>query len=84
MLECSHIDNGFYRVSDRVAKIIARELSPLGRLPSKDMAGRVVIDGVVGWLTRTPYRYRSDAPPRGWVWALYQIDPRKCPSLLVR
>lgn len=70
-----HIDNGFYRVSDRMASKLAHE-GPLGRLPNLGMEGRVFVGNTQWWLTRTPYRYYADAPTRGWVWAIYNPVPR--------
>lgn len=72
--EATHIDNGFYRLTDNQAGKLARE-SPSarfgGKLPEFGWEKRVCIDGVNWWLTRTPHRYRLDSPKRGWCWAVY-------------
>jgi len=74
-LGAQHIDNSFYRVSDKVAGKLAKD-GPLGRLPNEGMEGRVFVGNTQWWLTRTPYRYRTDSPARGWVWAVYGPRPR--------
>ena len=66
----THIDNGFYRISDRLAGKLAKS-SPIGRLPADGMESRVTHEGARWWLTRTPLRFRNDSPARGWVWALH-------------
>lgn len=66
----THIDSGFYRVSDKVAGKLAKS-GPLGRLPHEGMEGRVFVGNTQWWLTRTPYQHRTDSPARGWVWAVY-------------
>lgn len=71
----AHIDNGFYQVSDKVAGQLAKD-SPLGRLPEHGNESRVFVHSTQWWLTRTPYRYRTDSPKRGWVWAVYNPVPR--------
>ena len=69
-----HIDTGFFRLKDgQATKLAAASQSArfAERLPEFGWEKLVQIDGVPYWLARTPYRYHSDAPDRGWVWAIY-------------
>jgi len=63
-----HISHGFYMVSDSEAARMAREVG--AKLPRYGYELR--LDR--GALMRTPYRYHSDAPKRGWVWAVLADD----------
>jgi hypothetical protein len=68
-----HIDSGFYRISDKLAGKLGRahKSGPNATdLPARGLERRVFHEGSWWWLKRTPYRYRTDAPKRGWVWAL--------------
>lgn len=70
-----HIDNGFYRISDKLAGSLARQ-SPAHTddgpsMPPNGKEWRVTHNGFRWWLSRTPYRFYTDAPARGWVWALH-------------
>lgn len=75
------IDSGFYRISDQLAARLAKA-SPTKRLPRLGYELRQVTlpDGRTAALTRTPYRFRTDAPKRGWVWAVYHLEAKANPS----
>ena len=69
-----HISYGHYRVSDAEAGRLARGVGK--KLPEHGKELRVELpDGKLAWLTRTIYRQYTDAPKRGWVWALYGFKP---------
>lgn len=71
-MKLTHIDHGFYRVSDKDAGALVHKI-PNGRLPGPGRETRVQLDtGEYGWLQRTAYspRCHTDAPDRGWVWAV--------------
>lgn len=86
MIKAQHIDNGFYRISDKAAADICRNnpsAASGSSVPRHGYERKVTIDGREGWLTRTALRFRTDAPKRGWVWALYAINLNRCPSVTV-
>ena len=70
-----HLSHGHYRVSDKEAGALAREVG--ASLPKIGYELRVEVDGRAMYLTRTPLSattaaaYRMSAPKRGWVWAVY-------------
>lgn len=69
----SHIDNGFYRISDKAAGALAKLKGR--KLPRHGYEIRVeVAPCLSAWLQRTPLRYRVNAPKRGWVWAIYRVE----------
>lgn len=71
----TYISHGFFRVSDREAGRLARASN--AKLPKYGRPSYVVVrlgsGGPQAELHRTPYdrRYHSDAPKRGWVYAVY-------------
>lgn len=69
------IGHGFYKVSDKFAGQLAKHISK--PLPKHGYELRVALeDGRLAWLCRTPYspQFHTDAPKRGWVWALHGIE----------
>jgi hypothetical protein len=70
-VKLTHIDVGFYRISDKDAVKLAKA-TLLGRLPRPGYEVLIELaDGRRAWLIRTPHRGYTDSPARGWVWALY-------------
>jgi hypothetical protein len=69
LLKMTLISHGHYRVSDKDAGILARAV---GRgLPRIGYEMIVKLpDGRKATLLRTPYSVMTDAPKRGWVWAV--------------
>ena len=67
-----HISHGFYKVTDREARLLARNAG--AKLPAFGYGVGVELpDGRLAWLSRTPYRYYPDSPKREWVWAVSGI-----------
>ena len=68
-----YISHGFYRVTDREAKALAKDAG--SNVPGAGMELRVQLpDGSLAWLSRTPYSQgHTDAPKRGWVYAVSGI-----------
>lgn len=70
------IDNNHFQISDGSARMLARRFpGTVGgtKLPSPDLERRVKVNGRQAWLKRTPYRYFTDAPARGWVWCVHVV-----------
>lgn len=66
----TYIDNTHYRVSDRIAGQLAREVG--AALPRLGHELRVTVNGKPYWLNRTPIsRHPRFANKRGWVWCVY-------------
>jgi len=75
---CSHIDNGFYRISDKAAGALAKLKDR--KLPRHGYEIRVEVSPCLSaWLQRTPLRYRTDSPARGWVWSIYRVEGMSYP-----
>lgn len=63
---------GFHRLTDAQAGALARAVGK--KLPAHGRELRVEVPGLgLRWLTRTPYGRGNwtDAPTRGWVWAIH-------------
>lgn len=69
-MKWKYISHNHYRISDSDAGKLAKA-SKHGKLPKHGYEIDVNLpDGKKAVLLRTGYRYREDAPKRGWVWAV--------------
>lgn len=70
-----YISHNHYRVSDAEAGRLVKASG--AKLPRHGYAITVVLDdGRYAELLRTPYQHYTDAPKRGWVWAVMPSDKR--------
>jgi hypothetical protein len=70
-MRLDHISHGFYRVSDRDAARLAKDV---GRaLPKHGYElGVVLPNGLEAWLARTPTSSIPEMPKRGWSWSVHR------------
>lgn len=70
-LKMTHIDNGFYSISEKNAKKLAG-----GKLPRPGYEKQVVHEGKKWWLART-FIYEGEEFVRKQVWSIRSAEPLK-------